>query len=371
MSDTNFEQMHYGFIGLGLIGGSIARGLREKYPSCVITAYDLEPASVEAAKRDGVATICAYEIDRVFSTCDLIFLCAPVSCNNANLLRLQGVLGKNTLLTDVGSVKGDIYEQIKALGLQKQFVGGHPMAGSERTGYQNSKAMLLENAYYILTPTEETPQASTDRMEKLVRTLGAIPLILSAEEHDYVTAGISHLPHVISASLVNLVKNKDNENGIMKLIAAGGFKDITRISSSSPVMWEHICMTNKNNILSLLDSYMESLQDIRRRISAQDAQGTYDFFESARSYRETFTDVSGGPIKKSYVFYVDIPDEPGALATIVTLLAFQQINLKNIGITHNREIAEGSLLIEVWTEADIARAKEVLSAKGYVVRVKK
>lgn len=368
---TNFGSMHYGFIGLGLIGGSIARALREKYPACVITAYDVNAASVEAAKKDGVANICAYEIDRVFSACDLIFLCAPVSGNDENLLPIKNVLGKDTLLTDVGSVKGDIYEHVKTAGLERQFIGGHPMAGSERTGYLNSKAMLLENAYYILTPTEKTPREKVDLMEQLVKSLGAIPLILSAGEHDYVTAGISHLPHVISASLVNLVKDKDNVDGIMKLIAAGGFKDITRISSSSPVMWEHICMTNKVNILSLLDSFMESLRDIRSRIETQDAQGTHDFFESARSYRETFTDVSGGPIKKSYVFYVDIPDEPGALATIVTLLAFQQINLKNIGITHNREVAEGSLLIEVWEEAEIARAQDVLSAKGYVVRVKK
>ena len=281
------------------------------------------------------------------------------------------MLDRDALITDVGSVKGDMHAHIRTAGLDAQFIGGHPMAGSERTGYRNSRAKLLENAYYILTPTEKTPRKKTDFMEQLVKALGAIPLILSAGEHDYVTAGISHLPHVVSASLVNLVKNKDNADGIMKLIAAGGFKDITRISSSSPVMWEHICMTNRENILSLLDAYMESLQEIRTSIQAQDARATYDFFDSARSYRESFTDVSGGPIKKSYVFYVDIPDEPGALATIVTLLAFQQINLKNIGITHNREVAEGSLLIEVWDEKDIARAQEVLSAKGYMVRVRK
>lgn len=367
----DFSDTHYGFIGLGLIGGSIARGLREKYPACTITAYDPEAVSVEMARKDGVVNICAYEIDRVFSSCDLVFLCAPVSCNNANLLLLKEILGSDALLTDVGSVKEDIYSHVREAGLESRFIGGHPMAGSERTGYRNSKAMLLENAYYILTPTDKTPAEKTDYMKRLVKSLGAIPLILSAAEHDYVTAGISHLPHVVSASLVNLVKDKDNAEGIMKLIAAGGFKDITRISSSSPVMWEHICMTNRDNILSLLDNYMETLQDIRNRISEGNGQATYDFFESARSFRESFTDVSGGPIKKSYVFYVDIPDEPGALATIVTLLAFQQINLKNIGITHNREVAEGSLLIEVWEEKDIARALNVLSSKGYIVRVKK
>lgn len=371
MKNTNFTSLHYGFIGLGLIGGSIARSLREKYPSCIITAYDINAVSIEEAKKDGVVNICAYEIDRIFSACDLIFLCAPVSANDENLLLLKKVLRPDTLLTDVGSVKGDIEAHIKDAGLDAQFIGGHPMAGSERTGYHNSKAKLLENAYYILTPTEKTPKEKTDFMEQLIKSLGAIPLILSAKEHDYVTAGISHLPHVISASLVNLVKNKDNSDGIMKLIAAGGFKDITRISSSSPVMWEHICMTNKDNILFLLDHYMETLQNIKNQIEEQNAQEIHGFFESARSYRETFIDASGGPIKKSYVFYVDIPDEPGALATIVSLLAFQQINLKNIGITHNREVAEGSLLIEVWENGDIARAQEVLSAKGYVVRVKK
>ena len=190
MDFTNFEKMHYGFIGLGLIGGSIARGLREKFPACMITAYDLEPSSVEAAKKDGVVNICAYEIDRVFSACGLVFLCAPVSCNDENLLSLRKVLDRDALITDVGSVKGDMHAHIRAAGLDAQFIGGHPMAGSERTGYRNSRAKLLENAYYILTPTEKTPREKTDFMEQLVKALGAIPLILSAGEHDYVTAGI-------------------------------------------------------------------------------------------------------------------------------------------------------------------------------------
>lgn len=367
----NFEKLHIGFIGLGLIGGSIARALKEKHPDCTVTAYDIESSFVEKAKKDGIVDICAYEIDRIFSPCQIIFLCAPVSCNDANLLTLKKFLSEDTLLTDVGSVKTGIHEQIRKIGLEKQFIGGHPMAGSERIGYPNSKARLLENAYYILTPTEKTPPEKTDFMEALVRSLKAIPLILSYSEHDFVTAGISHLPHVISASLVNLVKNSDNEEGIMKLIAAGGFKDITRISSSSPVMWEQICLTNTDNILSLLDRYTDSLKEIREKIAKKEGKEIYGFFDSARAYRESFVDASGGPIKKSYIFYVDIPDEPGAIATIVTLLAFQQINIKNIGITHNREVAEGSLLIEVYEEKDIARAQDILSAKGYAVSVKK
>lgn len=364
------KQLHCGFIGLGLIGGSIARAIKNTYPDCSIVAYDVENASIEQAKADGVVDICAYEIDQIFAGCSLLFLCAPVSNNDINLKKISEFIGKGTLITDVGSVKGGIHKQIKELGLEAQFIGGHPMAGSERIGYVNSKAKLLENAYYILTPTQAVPTEKIDFMENLVRNIGAIPLVMSQEEHDYATAGISHLPHVISASLVNLVRESDNENGIMKMIAAGGFKDITRISSSSPVMWEHICMANTDNILSLLNDYISSLEKVRTQLSEKNASEIHDFFKDARNYRESFIDASRGPIKKSYVIYVDIPDEPGALATIATLLAFRQINIKNIGITHNREVGEGALQIELWEEKDIQNACDVLTAKGYIVHVK-
>ena len=149
------------------------------------------------------------------------------------------------------SVKSGIHERIRALGLDGQFIGGHPMAGSERYGYANSKARLLENAYYILTPTPKTSPDQLKDYERLVVSMGAIPLVLDADQHDYVTAAISHLPHIIASSLVNLVRESDSEDGTMKMIAAGGFKDITRIASSSPDMWQQICLTNTDNIVRL------------------------------------------------------------------------------------------------------------------------
>ena len=169
-----------------------------------------------------------------FSKCDILFLCAPVSCNDENLLHLKRYISKDCILTDVGSVKTGIHKQIAALGLEHLFIGGHPMAGSERYGYANSKAKLLENAYYILTPSDKVPAVKLELYKELITSIGAIPLILSYEQHDYVTAAVSPLPHVVASSLVNLVRDSDSKNGIMKMIAAGGFKDITRIASSSP-----------------------------------------------------------------------------------------------------------------------------------------
>ncbi len=357
----------FGFIGLGLIGGSIARAIRERIPDASIFVVDINRETLAAAIADGVANEAYETLGDSFARCDLIFLCAPVQQNDTYLAALKNILGKDALLSDVGSVKSPIHAAVAAAGLSDRFIGGHPMAGSERFGYLNSKAGLLENAYFCLTPTAEVAREKIDAYEELVAALGAIPLILNCEEHDYVTAAISHLPHVIAASLVNLVKNKDSAEGLMKMMAAGGFKDITRIASSSAVMWQEICMTNTDNIVSMLASYQASLAEISGQLTGREASEIYNLFDSARIYRDSFIDVSAGPIKRAYALKIDIPDETGALAAIATLLALQGISIKNIGIVHNREFEEGVLRIEFYEEKGMENAALLLTKKGYTV----
>ena len=162
--------------------------------------------------------------------------------------------------------------------------------------------------------------------------MGATPLIIPYEQHDFITAAVSHVPHVISGCLVNLVHDSDSEDGLMKMIAAGGFKDITRISSSSPVMLQQICLTNHKNISTLLDKYISYLNDMKKVIDDTNGDGLMDFFSSAREYRDSFNDLRRGPIQKTYVIRVDIADEPGNIASVATLLSVNGINIKNIGI---------------------------------------
>ena len=362
------KQTTCGFIGLGLIGGSIARALKEKHSQQIkIIAYDIDSATLSLAKEQEIADYVTTEIDESFSSCDFLFLCAPVENNNDNLSFIKKYLSPECILTDVGSVKSGIHEQIAQAGLAGQFIGGHPMAGSERTGFANSKARLLENAYYILTPSSETNREQLNRYKTLVETMGAIPLVLDAARHDYVTAAVSHLPHVIASSLVNLVKNSDSAEGIMKMIAAGGFKDITRIASSSPDMWQQICTTNSLNISKLLENYIEDLTAIKKSIDSKNAEELTTFFDSARTYRDSFIDAGSGPIKKAHFLFVDIADEPGALAAIATILALNGISIKNIGITHNRELQEGALRIEFHEESSVSLARKLLSSKGYTI----
>lgn len=360
----------FGFVGLGLIGGSIAKAVRQTMPDSKIIAYDINSDTLSLAQKEGIANIVLSKIDDSFGQCDYLFLCAPVSKNDENLKTLAELTGKDCTITDVGSVKTDIHSHIDELGLSSRFIGGHPMAGSERIGYQNSKAVLLENAYYILTPAKAVPLEKVTAYQNLVEKLGAIPLILSFSEHDYVTAAISHLPHVIASSLVNLVQDSDSESGIMKMIAAGGFKDITRIASSSPVMWQQICLTNTENIISLLDDYIRALTVIKEKLEIRDAAALFEFFEKARNYRESFIEASSGPIKKTYSLTVDILDKTGSLASVATLLAENNINIKNIGIVHNREFEAGTLRIEFYEEISIEQAASVLEGKGYSVHRK-
>jgi len=358
-----------GFIGFGLIGGSIARLLREKKPPLDLFAYDYHKDTPSAglclAKDEGILDRIVYELN-AFSEADLIFLCAPVSKNIEYLTELKNIVSAECILTDVGSVKGDIMETAKALGLSRQFIGGHPMAGSEQTGYANSSTMLLENAYYILTPSKETPSKVINGMIQLVKDFHAIPVVLDAKQHDVLTAAVSHLPHIIAAQLVNLVRTSDDEKEQMRLLAAGGFKDITRIASSSPAMWQAVCLSNAKSIEEMLRKYIALLNEVLDAIVKKDAPYFYRIFEEAGSYRASIPN-GRGMLNRFYEIFIDISDEAGAIATIATLLGANGISIKNIGIIHNREFERGVLRIEFYEEDALQKGKRLLSGHNYTL----
>ena len=356
-----------GFVGLGLIGGSIAKAIRQYYPEYEIVAFDKNKETLALATQESIIDVAATTIDDNFNHCNYIFLCTPVSFNTAYLKQLTNYLHEDCILTDVGSVKSSIHKEVEALGIEEYFIGGHPMAGSEKSGFINSKAMLIENAYYVLTPTRKVSQEKIDDYVKFVESLRSIPIILDYQEHDYATGTISHLPHIIASTLVNFVRDTDTENELMKNIAAGGFKDITRIASSSPTMWQHICLKNKENISHILGEYIHSLEKAKMLIDQEDEHALYNMFDSSRNYRNSIPDVSAGPIKKTFAVYCDIIDEAGGIAAIATILASNNLNIKNIGIVNNREFEEGVLRIEFYDEGSSKKAAELLQKFRYIV----
>lgn len=356
-----------GFIGLGLIGGSIAKTIRKFHPDYRLIAFDKDRSALaEAVSLNVINGICDIEDEQLYN-CDYLFLCAPVEFNVEYMEKIKASLGENCILTDVGSVKSVIHEKVTELGLEGRFIGGHPMAGSERSGFSNSSDHLLENAYYIITPGGEVALEKISDFTELISSLGAIPLVITAEEHDFITAGVSHLPHIVASALVNLVNLLDNDAQYMKMIAAGGFRDITRIASSSPVMWEQICLENQKNISTVLDEFIRMLIQIRCSIDNKEADNIFDMFASSKDYRDSIDIIDNSLIPRSYVLYIDVADEAGAIATIATILATEKVNIKNIGIIHNREFEDGVLKIEFYTDAALEQAKVLLTKRNYKI----
>ncbi len=356
-----------GFIGFGLIGGSIAKGLKRDNPRTKIMAYMRTVSKLEQAKRDGVVDLVLDGIDGRLSECDIIFLCTPVEFNADYLKMIRPLLKDGAFITDVGSTKLSIHEQVKELQMEDVFVGGHPMAGSEKTGYENATDHLLENAYYIITPTARSRKEDVERLTAVAGAIRAIPVVLDYREHDSIVAAVSHLPHLVASSLVSLVRENDTPGEGVEQRAAGGGKDITRIASASPVMWEQICMTNRGPIADILEKYIASLQEVLEQVKSSDSDAIFRLFDESKTYRNSFADSGKGSVMPDYSFSVDILDEPGAISTISVILAAKGISIKNIGINHNRELGEGALRITFYQEKEMRAAWMYLQRHNYTL----
>lgn len=357
----------FGFIGLGLIGGSLAKALRETEHDCRIIAYSRKPQlskDLQGALDAKVADEIVYSLD-AFGACDFIFLCAPVDSNISYLPALKAVLSSDTVLTDVGSVKSGIHEAIKKVGLTQNFVGGHPMTGSERTGFENSNALLMENAYYVVTKTEDCSDAIADKLVALIQQVKSIPVVLTPEEHDVAVAAISHVPHIIAAQLVNLVRTAEDAD-TMRLLAAGGFKDITRIASSSPSLWESILSANKEAVLPILRHYISLLSQAESALCADRGEEISSLFAEAGEFRSSLQERKGA-LPESFVLHADLRDEAGAIATFATILATHGISMKNIGIVHNRAYEQGALRLEFYNRDSLEKAYSLLTDHHYTV----
>ena len=364
-----------GFIGLGLIGGSIAKKIHTLYPDVTIIATAGHQETITEAYGEHLISnqnLC--EI-KDFYDCVYIFLCTPVKRNIEYLRQLKGNIKNGCIITDVGSVKTDIHEEVTALAMEDCFIGGHPMAGSEKTGLKNANEYLLENAYYILTPTTKTSPERLEEFRSLVTQLGAVALVLDYHLEDgkeYLMGrlcgkGQDDLPHIIAYSLVNLVKKSDDADETMKTIAAGGFKDLTRIASSSPVMWQNICQSNSEQIVRLIDAYEEMLEKTKHDILSSDADALLQDFQSAKDYRDSIAITNKGPIKEIYELYLDLLDEAGGIATVATILASNHLSIKNIGIIHNREFEDGVLRLEMYDRISLDAAVQLLRKHHYTI----
>lgn len=356
-----------GIIGLGLIGGSLAKALKRSHPSLTIMAYDRDVDSLIQAKEQGVLDTYETSINANFSHCNLLFLCLPVEANLAIIKQLAPYLRDDCILTDVSSTKSHLNEFIKERQLGCTFIGGHPMTGSEKTGYAASKAYLFENAYYILCPYDETPEEYIRLLTELISSLGALTLVLDADEHDYITSVISHFPHLLASSLVYHMSCQAEEQPLLKELAAGGFKDITRIASSNPDMWASIFKTNETEICKQLEAFIETLEKAKMLLEPGREEDLHDYLIHTKDFRDRLNSKTRDPIAVNHTLRMDVADEPGVIAKVTTLLSEANINIKNIGIFNYREHISGILEIVLESEEDLERAYSLLALNSYEV----
>lgn len=355
-----------GILGLGLIGGSLARALKKYNYPATLYGYNRNQEALSQAIDSGAIDVAVHDWKEL-NDCDLIVLCCPVNINIQLFEAIQPFLKDNVVISDVGSTKNDIYSALSTYDFKGYFIGGHPMAGSEQSGFDATKAELFENAYYVLTPQPSTPRQYIEQMAQLATSIHAIPTILDPKRHDFIVAAISHVPHILASSLVNMVESLDSAEKEMYTLAAGGFKDFTRIASSSPEMWQQICVANQDAITQILDYYMKQLTNIREQVMAQNSTYIYDFFDQSKRFRNTFQNKARGSIDKSLALFVDINDETGVIADIATRLSKKEISIKNIGINNNREDFGGVLEILFYDESSLNEAIHVIENANYKI----
>jgi prephenate dehydrogenase len=358
-----------GIAGLGLIGGSLARALRARGLCRDIHAFDTDGEALEAALREGVVTSFSSEIDDGFSGCEAVFVCVPSDKIAACAAEIFRFCGADCLLTDVGSVKAEICSEIWSAGIP--FIGGHPMTGLEKTGFSAAKEFLFENSYYILTPPPGADEAVVARLSGVVRGIGAVPLVLTPEAHDEAVAAVSHAPHVAAAALVNAALGAEGGGArknteLRALLAAGGFRDITRVASGSPVMWRAICEKNPREIKNALLRLRGEIDGFLDKLARRDFDGIYTFFDEAKTRRDGIERKKSGAYPV-FGLFADISDRPGAIAAVAELLYKSGVNIKNIGIINSREFENGVMKIELESARGAEKAAEALKNGGYTV----
>lgn len=356
-------------IGLGLIGGSLAKCIRLAHPDYRISGFDVNLSSGKIAVKQGVIDEFTQDLKEAAQASDIILLAVPVKISLDYLKQLnQYSLKKSVLVTDAGSTKYEISEFAQTLNFD--FIGGHPMAGSHKSGIQASDVNLFENAYYIFTPLDKHHPRVAE-LADLFSGTRAKQIILTPQEHDEITAMLSHLPHIIAAALVNQADQFNRLHPHAKRLAAGGFRDITRIASSDPKMWTDILLSNQVSLIHLIEQWQEKMTEVKSWLTSDNQAKIFQFFENAKDTRDCFPVHSNGAIPAFHDLFIDVPDKPGVIAEVTTLLGQANLSIINIKILETREDIVGVLQVSFKNHADLLEGKTCIEVKTpYHCRIK-
>jgi prephenate dehydrogenase len=344
-------------VGLGLVGGSIGLGLRAA--QWHVAGHDLDGARCDRALRMGA-------IDEVGDdpAADLVFVATPASSVAGVAVDLLGGGPGGRVVTDVAGVKRQIVQDVAS----PRFVGGHPMAGSEQEGLDGADAALFTGATWVLTPTETTDPSAFARVRSAVSQLGAEVVALPPERHDALVAMVSHVPHLTAATLMSLAADASEEHAALLHLAAGGFRDMTRIAAGHPGIWPDICAENAPAIVEALDALLERLAEMRTIVTSRDRDRLVGVLEHARAARRDLVPRWPRP-EASVELRIPVTDRPGVLAEVTTIAGELGVNIEDLEIAHSGEGRHGVLVLALPAEG-AARVAEALRVRGHHAAVR-
>jgi prephenate dehydrogenase len=358
-------------LGTGLIGGSLGLALRRLDDVDEIVAYDQNPQASALAVRRGAADRAASTPAEAVDAADLVFVATPVRSIPQIVAEAASAMKPGAIVTDVGSTKSRVVVEVEdALvdGLIEgvTFIGGHPMAGTEEEGIEAAEAGLFDGCWWILTPTKRVDAAAYRSLHALLARLGAQVMALDPERHDDLLAIVSHLPHLTATALMNLAAERGEEHAGLLSLAAGGFRDVTRVAASNPDIWLDICSENSDAIAGVLEEFAGRLLRLGELVRGGEREDLRRGFVAAREARRN---LPGKRAEGELVeLLVRIPDRPGVLAEVTTTIGNLGVNIEDLQITHAEEGGRGTLRLLVLGIDSATKAQSALTTRGYDVK---
>ncbi len=354
------ELRRVALLGTGLIGGSIGLALARR--QIVVVGYDADPSRAMRARELGAVSEVAASVEAAVTGVDLVVVAVPVG-HIAALARVALERGA-PVVTDVGSVKGPIVASVAASGAPAaRFVGGHPMAGSEQDGVDGADPDVFVGAAWVLTPTADTDPDAFTTVRTLVGLVGAEAIAVTPDDHDALVALVSHVPQLAASTLMDVATGSADEQRTLLRLAAGGFRDMTRIAAGHPGIWPDILAANRDAVLRGLDDYRDALGKVRDLVAAADRDGLLEFLQRARAERRSLP-VGTPPVEELVELRIPVADRSGVIAEVTTLATALGINVYDLEIAHSAEGRAGVLVLVV-AERRVADFETALGERGY------
>lgn len=352
-------------LGTGLMGGSLGMAIRECALAEEVVGYDRDSKTLATALERGAVDRISDSPQKAVEGAELVILAVPIRLCGKLVESCAPHFKPGAVITDLGSTKQFLEEELSGIIPDDViYIGGHPMTGSEESGIEAADPALLENAIYVLTPEGSTPEKQWRSLVDMIVRIGAQPLIISPAEHDRIVALVSHLPHLAAVTLANVAAENEKKE-MVQTLAAGGFRDTTRIAMGNPEVWRDIFATNREAIGALLTRYIHELENMRRMIEGGKEEEMTATLDQARSFRRKIPFRSRGILPELFDIIVLVKDTPGMIGRIASLVGEAGFNIAEVEILHVREEEGGSIRFGFRCKEQRDGALAVLKERGY------